>query len=183
MKEGLFSDLLIPRGLGEIDENTGLSPSFGEKKVLQPLEMCWFTSLKDTVRMCFLPGCSTELCCAVLCCAIPAGCQAMLPRWAPAGGWSLAGALLYVLSFWFPIALKYQSSCQSTPSSQPCCLCRWEITAQTRCAAAGLLCSPCLPLCCLRVHPNIDAMPSTFSYLHHWVLSSMNPTSKSFSQQ
>jgi len=38
MKEGLFSDLLIPRGLGKIDENTGLSPSL-VRKVLQPLEM------------------------------------------------------------------------------------------------------------------------------------------------
>lgn len=27
MKEGLFSDLLMPRGLGKMDENTGLNPS------------------------------------------------------------------------------------------------------------------------------------------------------------
>lgn len=27
MKEGLFSDLLTPRGLGKTDENTGLSPA------------------------------------------------------------------------------------------------------------------------------------------------------------
>lgn len=27
MKEGLFSDLLMPRDLGKIDENTGLNPS------------------------------------------------------------------------------------------------------------------------------------------------------------
>lgn len=27
MKEGLFSDLLMPRGLGKIDENIGLNPS------------------------------------------------------------------------------------------------------------------------------------------------------------
>lgn len=55
MKEGLFSDLLIPRGLGKIDENTGLSPSL-VRKVLQPLEMGWFTSLKATVETCFVPG-------------------------------------------------------------------------------------------------------------------------------
>lgn len=48
MKEGLFSDLLMPRGLGKIDENTGLSPSLvksaitiGTVLICNPVRHSW----------------------------------------------------------------------------------------------------------------------------------------------
>lgn len=37
------------------------------------------------------------------------------------GGCNSAGAFLHILSFWFPLTLKYQGTCQTAPSSRLCC--------------------------------------------------------------
>lgn len=109
---------------------------------------------------------------------LPAGCSQEAPCWGSAGtsqlcglhpdssvsgrpGCNSAGAFLHVLSFWFPLTLKYQGSCQIAPSSRLHCLYQMKNsssnTKELLCCIqeAALLRPSFFSLCWFRAYPNI----------------------------
>lgn len=88
MKEGLFSDLLIPRGLGKIDENTGLSLSLVRKKCYSHWRCADLHPWKTRWGRASFQGAAQ--CCAVLCHPswVPSSAALLGSCWGSEFGWS-----------------------------------------------------------------------------------------------